>query len=548
MKKFSLLIALVSIICACGQTQEGAIFASFYYAGEDACFAHEVSASEFQNPVLAGFFPDPSVCRKGDDYFMVNSTFSYFPGVPIQHSKDLVHWEQIGYVLNRESQLQLDSAHIAWGVYAPDIQYNEGNDTFYMVNTIVMGINNFFVKTKDPFAGNWSDPILLPELDGIDPSFFFDEDGKAYIVYNGDPLEGTQYDGHRAIKLYEFDLQTDKVVGECIQLLSAGIHPEEEPQWIEGPHIYKHDGKYFLMAAEGGTGTNHSEVILVADNVKGPYTHVDIQNPVLTQRTLPEDRTDKVTSTGHADLIWTQNGDCWAFFLGCRPYDGDNYNTGRETFLLPVDWSKGYPVILPDGEAVPAVCKRPNLPEYQVNDYPKNGNFKWTVDLTQPLDYRWLFLRKPAEYSQSKAGLKLEPREWKIYQEFTNPALLGVRQQHQNFIASTKLSFHPTSVGEIAGLAAFQNENANFTIGEEMTENGLQIVLYDCDAKVGSETAEEGQDVYLKITGQGPKYYFEYRFENAKEWKLLGMLDGHKLSTKNAGGFTGVVLAMYSAK
>jgi len=287
--------------------------------------------------------------------------------------------------------LNFDGKQMSWGVFAPDISYNEAEDCFYIVNTDVMGIGNFFIRSKDPMKGGWSKPVKLPELDGIDPSIFFDDDGKAYIVFNGDPKGKIAYDGHRAIKMYRFDTKEGKVVGECHYLLDAGIHPEEEPQWIEGPHIYKVGGKYYLMAAEGGTGTGHSEVALVADNVTGPYSPVP-KNPILTQRDLPEDRPDKVTSTGHADMVWTPDGKCWGFFLGCRPYSGDDYNTGRETFLVPVDWSKGYPVFLEEGKAVPVKGAAPQLPLFETDDYPKTGNFSWTVDLAHPLDYRWLFI------------------------------------------------------------------------------------------------------------------------------------------------------------
>lgn len=251
-----------------------ALFDYFSYKGNDDFYISNPLSGEdyFYNPILPGWYSDPSVCTNGEgDYFLVTSTFTYFPGVPIFHSKDLVNWKQIGHVLNRASQLvNMEGQKVSGGIFAPAISYNPYNKTYYMVTTNV-GAGNFFVKTQDPF-GEWSEPIMLPEVGGIDPSFFFDEDGKAYIVNNDEaPDNKPEYSGHRTIRIQEFDVKTDKTIGPRKILVNKGAQPADKPIWIEGPHLYKINGKYFLMSAEGGTGNWHSEVIFRGDSPMGKF-------------------------------------------------------------------------------------------------------------------------------------------------------------------------------------------------------------------------------------------------------------------------------------
>ena len=230
-----------------------ALFDYFNYKGEDDVYISNPLPGDdyFYNPILPGWYSDPSICTNGEgDYFLAVSTFTYYPGVPLFHSKDLVNWKQVGHILNRPSQLvNMEGQHVSGGIFAPAISYNPHNKTYYMVTTNV-GVGNFFVKTQDPF-GEWSDPIMLPEVTGIDPSFFFDEDGKAYLVNNDDaPDNKPEYSGHRTIRVQEFDVNADKTVGPRKILVNKGARPEDKPIWIEGPHLYKINGNYFLMSAE----------------------------------------------------------------------------------------------------------------------------------------------------------------------------------------------------------------------------------------------------------------------------------------------------------
>ncbi len=546
MQTLLLIIAMMT-----GVTDE-AIFRCFSYEGNDAMYERNIDdASQFINPILTGFFPDPSICRKGDDYFLVTSTFSYYPGVPIFHSRDLVNWTQLGFVLNRPSQLELDGIRLSGGVYAPAISYNPHNDTFYMVNTIVDGIGNFYVKTKDPFLGEWSEPVTLPTVNGIDPSFLFDEDGKAYVVYNGDCPGTPKWDGHRAIWCHEFDWMNDCVKGEKILLVDGGVNPADKPVWIEGPHIYNVDGKYYLMCAEGGTGIWHSEVIFTSDSPMGPYVPYK-NNPILTQRNLPENRTDKITSTGHADLIQTSQGDWWAVFLGCRPYEGNLYNTGRETFLLPVEWQEGAPVILPESEQVPLVVAKSELGEDMSNGH--RGNFSWTDDFST-LDHKWLQVRTPVdEWWSLGGGLRLKTVDRSLNMDGANPAFMAVRQQHMACQAETVMEFMPEA-DELAGLAVFQNEQNNYVLGKQIVGGVPSVVLYRADKEEGRivvaceplSASQNRKPVRLRVTADGPDYIFEFAVGNSRKWtRMGGIQNGRNLSTDYAGGFTGAVIGCYA--
>jgi len=297
-----------------------------------------------RNPILPGFYPDPAICKVGTDYYLVTSTFVYFPGIPILHSKDLKNWKQIGSAISRPSQMNFLGDQTSRGLFAPAINYHNG--LFYITCTNIDKGGNFVITAKNP-AGPWSDPVYLKEVRGIDPSLFFDGD-KAYVVYNSDPPENKPlYSGHRSVKVFELDPATLKVVGEEKIVVNGGVDIRKKPVWIEAPHIYKRGRYFYLMAAEGGTSVNHSEVIFRSEDVRGPYVPYE-KNPILTQRHLDPKRQNPISSVGHADLVEGPDGNTYAVFLGVRPYEWDFYNTGRETFIAPVKWVDGWPVINPD--------------------------------------------------------------------------------------------------------------------------------------------------------------------------------------------------------
>ncbi len=369
-------------------------FSWFSYEGRDeVADALALSSDAFSNPILAGFYPDPSLCRVGDDFYLVNSSFSYFPSVPVFHSVDLFHWTQLGHVLDRPSQANLDGLPVSSGIYAPAIRYHNG--VFYVVTKNVGGGGNFYVTAENP-AGPWSAPHWLPQIDGIDPSFFFDNDGRAYIAHNGPPSQNRAiYDGHRALWLWEFDVAAGAVIGDGRIIVNGGTDLAQEPIWTEGPHLFQRNGFYYLIAAEGGTGDQHSEVVFHSRSVWGPYEAR--LEPILTQRNLDPNRPHPVTCVGHADFVETEAGEWWAVFLGCRPYQAGLFNTGRETFLLPVTWENDWPVILKPGEPIGRAVPRPALGERDAPlSAPLNGSFTWRDDFNQgELGLSWNTLRAP---------------------------------------------------------------------------------------------------------------------------------------------------------
>src|SRR5690606_23113252 len=210
----------------------------FEYTGRDAAFEAEVPEGSFRNPVLSGFHSDPSVVAANGKFYLVASTFTFFPGIPVFESEDLVHWKQVGNAIHRPEQLDFDGLGVSRGVFAPATEFHDG--TVYVVNPSVDAGGHFIVTATEP-AGPWSDPIWLPTIGGIDPSLFFDDDGKVYILNTDEPEVAVRYDGHRAIWLQEIDIASGKPFGPRKVLIDGGVKPEENPIWIEGPHIYKVD-------------------------------------------------------------------------------------------------------------------------------------------------------------------------------------------------------------------------------------------------------------------------------------------------------------------
>lgn len=548
MKKNIILAAALTIAMAA--SAQKAQFGYFKYTGNDERFDKKIDPTrQYFNPIMAGFYPDPSICRKGDTYYMVNSSFTFFPGVPIFASKDMVNWTQMGHVLDRESQLPLSGQGVSGGIFAPAISYNEKNKTFYMITTNIAK-GNFFVKTKDPAQG-WSEPIYLPKVGGIDPSFCFDKNGKAYIVNNDEPLGGHVYEGERSIMLHYFDVEGDSTVGEQIEIVRSGTHVSKNPIWIEGPHLY-HIGKYYyLMCAEGGTGDWHSEVIFRSKKPEGPWEEFTDGNPILTQRTgIDKNRPDIVTSTGHADMVSTPKGEWYAVFLGCRPYEEDYYNTGRDTYLLPVTWQDGWPTILEKGKAIAAVNDKAGLTPQE--NY-LTGNFSYTDTFNgSKLHQRWMFLRNPSDfYRLGNNGLTINAEAVSITEK-KSPSAIFVRQQHTNFEAETTVDFIPTSAQELAGMILLQNEEHNFVFGKTMVGDKVAIILKRAEkttVNVGTtfiERTDDHKPIRLKIIGNGRYYSFLYAVGNSS-WQILAQgVDAVNLSTHRSGGFVGACIGLYA--
>ncbi|MBQ9656443.1 MAG: glycoside hydrolase family 43 protein [Prevotella sp.] len=567
---------VVAMAAATTAMAQNATFSHYSYAGNDQRFQQQYDPQkQYLNPILAGFYPDPSICRAGDTYYLVNSSFSFFPGVPIFQSNDLVNWQQLGHVLDRPSQVPLKGQRVSGGIFAPDIKYNARNKTFYMITTNV-GAGNFFVKTTDPAKG-WSEPVYLPQVDGIDPSFFFDRDGSAYIVHNGPVEGGADYEGQRAIRILRFDTRGDSIITRGTpqqrgwwQIVRGGTHVEERPIWIEGPHLYRIGKYYYLMCAEGGTGDWHSEVIFrapVKADITDPAAWEECpHNPILTQRTgLDPKRPDIVTSTGHADLVQTPAGDWYAVFLGCRAYEGPFYNTGRDTYMLPVTWRDGWPTILEPGKPVPTVVNLQERSKKQEARGKSNhtsqfspltshltGNFTYTDDFnTAKLDQRWMFLRNPTNdfYTTGNGQLTIRPLPCHIGQREALSAIF-CRQQHTNFEAETTVDFHARTASELAGMALLQNEDYNFVLGKTVLDGRPAIVLTRAErGKVVIASAfltDADAPVRLKVSGNGRYYTFCYATADGQWQTLATGVDAVNLSTSRSGGFIGACIGLYA--
>lgn len=543
-------LALLSATSLSAQT-----FTDFQYKGNDKIYNdNPLKSDEFYSPILQGCYPDPAITRKGDDYYLVNSSFSMFPGVPIFTSKDLVNWKQVGHVLDRPSQLKVEKGGVSHGIYAPDIKYNKFNDTFYMITTqIAGGIGNMVVKTKDPAKG-WGEVQKL-NFDGIDPAIFFDDDGKAYIVHNDAPPQGTeQYQGHRVIKMWDYDLEKDQVVpGSDKIIVNGGVDLSQKPIWIEGPHIYKYKGKYYLMCAEGGTGGNHSEVIFMADSMKGPFVPAK-NNPILTQRYFPKDRKDKVDWAGHADLVEGPNGQWYGVFLAIRPNVNNRVTKGRETFILPVDWSGTYPVF--QNGLVPMKPKL-KMPEGVKNQNGQNGffptgNFTYNDKLTDKnLDFRWIAMRGPREnfIKATKTGVKVNPMETNI-KALAPISSLFHRLQHEDFETAVTLDYKPKSEKELAGITLYQSENFNYVFGVTKKDKDFYIVLERTEKGssklIASEKISLSKPIKLQVVADNDDYNFNYSLDGKNFKNLGGQVSGDILSTDVAGGFTGSLIGLYS--
>jgi xylan 1,4-beta-xylosidase len=549
----------IAVLSACAASPSEPVpsappqFEWFRYEGSDPVHdQHPVSANEYRNPILAGFHPDPSIVGVDGDYYLVNSSFTYFPGLPVFHSRDLVSWTQIGHAIERPSQMSFDGLAISEGIFAPAISHHDG--TFYIITTFVQGGGNFIITATDP-AGPWTDPVYLPSVNGIDPSLFFDDDGRAYVVNNGPPIGPPLYNGHRALWIQEYDVAAGEMIGPRELIVNGGVDLSEEPIWIEAPHIYKVDGRYILIAAEGGTAEAHSEVVFRSDSPFGPYVPYG-ENPILTQRHLPPTRPDPITSTGHADFVETPAGEWWAVFLGARPYEGNHYNTGRETFLLPVRWEDGWPVMLTGMEVVPYVHERPTLAPQPEPEIPTTGNFTVLDEFEDPdLAPYWNFIRTPHSrwYTLEGGSLTIQARPDSIGGR-GQPSFIGRRQQHAFASASTAMRYRPEQPGDQAGLVAFQNDRFNYVLSVARTREGTVVQLErragsaPNNGVIASQPVDLPADgtVHLRIEARGALYDFQYALEPDAWTTLAADVDGTILSTATAGGFVGAYFGMYA--
>ncbi len=480
----------------------------------------------FSNPVLPGFHPDPSICRVGDDYYLVTSTFEYFPGVPVFHSRDLVHWRRIGYCLTRKSQLNLDGINSSKGIFAPTIRHSDG--VFYMVTTLVDGGGNFYVTARDP-AGPWSDPVWL-DPNGIDPSLFFDDDGAVYYTRH----EGM---GDGCIVQSGLNVKTGKLEGGFRRIWKG-----TGDVWPEGPHLYRINGRYYLMIAEGGTGERHMVTAASSDSPWGPFTACP-GNPILTHRTRPG---HPIQNLGHADLVETPDG-WWAVCLGVRTVGGAYHHIGRETFLSPVSWSAdGWPVFNGKG-TLELVMPAPKLAPKPWPEEPPRDDFD-----SPTLGHFWNYVRNPDAKNYS---LTARPGSLRLLGSalgmggLGSPAFVGRRQVNLFCSASARLSFDPQGENEEAGLVIRSDEKNRYEIAATRRA-GKRAVFVRMTVKGASEEGPVSElpatrDIVLSVEASPTGYRLFYQIAGGLR-NPLGTAETRPLSSEEAGGFTGVYIGMYA--
>jgi len=478
-------------------------------------------AQGYRNPIIPGYHPDPSVCRVGSDFYLVNSSFQYFPGVPIFKSKDMVNWEQIGNVLDRESQIPLKGASSWLGIYAPTIRYHEG--TYYMVTTNVGNGGNFFVTSKSP-SGPWSEPIWVAQ-DGIDPSLWF-EDGKCYFTSNP----------NNSIVLSEIDVKTGKLLtdGKVISQGTGGRYPE-------GAHIYKKDGYYYLLISEGGTELAHSLTIARSKNIDGPYESYPA-NPIFTHcRMAAQD--NQIQGTGHGDFVQAEDGSWWLVMLGYRNFGGSYHHMGRETFLAPVEWKEGEWPVVNGGNSIDTLMNVKTLPLQPVA--PK----KYSLDGDKPRA-EWLYIQNPIkenyEYGNGKVRLHASKS---TLTENNQPTFMGVRQESDKFTMSVTIDPRKLSADSEAGLTVYQINNGHSDIFVRPNNSGSLcsvVVRHTIKSLVKEDVVATfaNTSTTLTIQSDGNTYSFGYTHDGKTE--NGNNIETSLLSTEVVGGFTGVILGMYA--
>jgi len=453
---------------------------------------------QYHNPVIRGFNPDPSICRVGNDYYLVTSSFEYFPGVPLYHSTNLANWELLGHCLTSAEQLPLQGCSHSGGIYAPTIRYHAGR--YYMTTTNASSIRNFIVHTDDLVQG-WSLPVQVKQT-GIDPSLFFDDDGKVYFTSTGFS------EGKNAIQMCEIDplTGTQHTVSRIISYGCGGC-------WPEAPHIYKRNGFYYLVLAEGGSEYGHHVTVQRSTNIWGPYT-ANPYNPILFHQ--DQLGISPIQATGHADLVEDANGNWWMVCLGIRrlPYNL-LHNLGRETFLAPLVWTEdGWPV-LQGGRTLSLEMEGP-LP---FGAQPRSQLFRddFSAGKLRP---DWTFIRNPENGCWSlteNPGFLTLCGHVSLSDPRRSPAFLGVRQTEHRMTARTLLS-GPLADGQRAGITAYYTCDYHYEIYLKRAAGEYCIAvnrrIHDLEAEVFCQKINYENNITLSIDADERAYRFGYALPN----------------------------------
>ncbi|WP_149202697.1 glycoside hydrolase family 43 protein [Actinotalea subterranea] len=497
-----------------------------------------------RNPILPGCYPDPSICRVGDDFYLVTSTFEYLPGLPVFRSRDLATWEQIGHVVDRPGQLDYAGIASSGGLYAPTLRYHRG--VFWVVCTLVDQADpsrggNFVMTATDP-AGPWSDPTWLG-VAGIDPSLFFDDDDRAW-VHGTRLVDEPEWHDQTEVWVRELDLETRQLVGPEHVLWSGAVRGAV---WAEGPHLYKVDGTYYLLAAEGGTDFHHAVSVARASAVTGPYEGCR-GNPVLTHRHLG--RGADLVGVGHADLAQAPDGSWWAVLLGMRTYGGYHYPLGRETFLVPVTWEDGWPVFAPGEGRVPEVVDVP----FAGAPAPAPSG------LVPPHDGRWTAVRGlPSQVAAPRGDGWDLPLRPSTLADVDVPAFLGLRQAHRQLVvrATVRAALAP---GEEVGLAIRQSERDHVRLTVRADDDGrtgrrvvathvrggVETVIGEAVLATPGERGASDDAVTLAVDVHDQDYRLVLDQPGSGP-VTVAVADGRTLDSAAAGGFLGLWIGVVAS-
>ncbi len=478
---------------------------------------------KYNNPVIKGFYPDPSVCKVGGTYYLVCSSFQFFPGVPLFESKDLINWTQIGHCLTRTSQVQLATVNSSGGVFAPTIRHNNGR--FYMTTTNDTTRQNFYVWTDDIY-GEWSDPVYVDQ-GGIDPDLYF-EDGKTYFMSNG-----TDENGVGGIIQCQIDIDTGRKLtpGRKIWNGTGG-------RYLESPHLYKIYGEYYLMVSEGGTEYGHMVTYARGDSPSGPF-EAYAHNPVLTNRNLGG---YELQGTGHGDLVQDENGHWWMLHLGFRQIGRwlTYHHLGREVFLTPVTFGEdGWFTAGHNGTAL--ISFETDRMSDAIVQAEK------TIDTFENTDWEldWCYLRHPNAEHYELAGDKLTLKGTEVSLDAAlSPTFIGIRQKDFHTVISCEVTL---TDGE-AGLTLYMDENHHYDLAIRKAGNEYKVVKRLNVGDIKSVEAEEslgaGNQATLVIQANQERYTFLLQ-KDGKEYSL-GTAQTRYLSSEVAGGFTGVLIGLYA--
>jgi xylan 1,4-beta-xylosidase len=474
----------------------------------------------YRNPVIPGFHPDPSICRADDTYYLVTSSFTYFPGVPVFRSRNLVDWTQIGNALDRVSQLDLSSGDwSSGGIFAPTIRHHGGR--FWLITTNVghLRADTVLVTTDDP-AGPWSDPVHLT-VPGIDPDLAWDGDGNCWLHFSG--LGG--------IARCLIDPTTGDILGGPESTWSGtGLHCPE------APHLFERDGRWYLLIAEGGTERGHCVSVARAPSPEGPWEGAPT-NPILSHRSTGR----PIQSTGHADLVEAVDGSWWMVLLGVRPRGTTPgfHVLGRETFLTPVQWRDGWPeptALSPDMDQTPPGPEEEPAPL---------GREDFDASALAPY---WVAVRRPpaamSSLGERPGYLVLAGSEATL--DSPEPVFIGRRQQHHHCHVSTRLDVG--SAAE-AGLTVYMDGSAHYDVGIRGGRVIASVRNGPLDAIVGDAPVPDGPVVLTLETGPHVHGSDTVRLgfvDDAGGDCVLAEVDGRYLSTEVTGGFIGRMLGMYA--